>query len=317
MKLSNRLKPKITEQLILRINELYHDFENRLYNQRHPNLFQLETNRWNKIAVKYIWKDTPVTCLDYGTGTGFVPKIIGLGLKSSDKLICTDLSQEMLNVCEKDLKMLSLDCETTFLKSNGKNIAVPDGSVDILTINSVLHHLPDISEFFKESSRVLKHNGLLIIVHEPNGDTELPIKYKILINTLSAIFYPQNFIFKIAEKNKIAEVFFRKLLNFVSHSYKERNKLLNNISEILLKENLIDVRLRGVEVQQIVDIQTEFGFLKEYLLSKISSHFELVEWNTFNFIDLRSKKITNKTNNFFEAKFPEKGHTMSIILKKR
>ena len=41
---------------------------------------------------------------------------------------------------------------------------IEDASIDIITSNSVVEHLKDISNFFNESYRVLKKNGIMILV---------------------------------------------------------------------------------------------------------------------------------------------------------
>ncbi len=317
MKLSKKIKKRLSNKLILRVNELYHDFENRVYNDRQAFWFEEESERWKKKAQDYIWNEKPKTCLDYGSGTGFVPKILATKLKKTDKLICTDISQEMLNICQTDILKLKTECEIDFLKTEGTKIPVSDNSVDIITMNSVLHHLLDIDFFFKECARVLKKTGLVIILHEPNGETKLPFHYRINEFFLTLFYNPMKLIFRIIEKNPLLEVFLRKILNKISSTYQKRNIFLNQISEILIKEKFVDFKLNGSEIQQLVDIQTEFGFEKQKLKKTFGGDFDILKWETFNYIDLKSQKKAKRFNVNLQDKFPEKGKSLSFILQKK
>ncbi|MHA1788791.1 MAG: methyltransferase domain-containing protein [Candidatus Helarchaeota archaeon] len=39
---------------------------------------------------------------------------------------------------------------------------------EVITLNSVLHHIPDVDKFLSEVEELLVKDGLLIIAHEPN-----------------------------------------------------------------------------------------------------------------------------------------------------
>jgi len=317
MKLRPEIKNNITPQLILRINELYHDFENRAYNQRYASLFEMERKRWEALAETYIYCKKPLVCLDYGTGTGFVAKIIAPKLKPTDSLICTDISSEMLSVTETDLRNLTINSGLKFIKTNGTVINLPNESVDIITVNAVLHHLPNLSLFATEASRVLKPGGKLIIVHEPNADTKLPALYQLLLSTLKHGTNIHWLIMKMTEKSVLLETLLRKILSKTNPIYKHRNEFLNKISDILIQEKLIDRKLRGVEIQQLVDIQTEAGFSKEKIFTTFEPTFNVVEWKTFNYIALKFKNLENKLNSYYQKKFPDNGATFLVVFTRK
>ena len=141
--------------------------------------------------------------MDVGSGTGLVPLQIGKFLKEGDLLICSDISAEILNICKKNLAKNNLKCQTKFLKIDGKKYEIKSESINFITLNSVLHHIPNFSTFFKELNRILKLNGYIIIGHEPN---KLFTKNKFLwynFRILFLLFNPRLLIINILKKMKL------------------------------------------------------------------------------------------------------------------
>ncbi len=174
----------------------------------------------------------------------------------------------MLKECELNVKSHSASCNFEFLKIQGCHIPVPDRSIDVITMNSVLHHILDLREFSGECTRVLKSNGFLIASHEPNSSRQLG--------------KPKNILYKLAEVNSFAEKIMRSILSKIKPTWKLRNEMLLEIAEQLKKEGLIDYNLRGTEIQQIVDIQTHTGFSPDSVVSDIFPEFEMVENEIYN-----------------------------------
>ncbi len=314
MKLSKRIQNNISKELTIRVNELYHDLEHKYYQERQSGMFSKEKIKWEELSEEYIKSNKEITCLDYGTGTGFVPLVIGHKLKNNDTLFCADLSKIILDVCKLNIKNTGFIFNQKYVKIDGVNIPLKDNSIDVITINSVLHHIYDLPKFSEEIYRCLKPKGLLIIVHEPNAETKLPFFTQFFINTLEFISSPQNLIFFLTEKFAFIELLLRKILNKISASYRKRNTMLEEISEILISERLINFKLRGTEIQQLVDIHTDKGFTKNSIL-KIFNKFELKEWKTYDFISEKNK-ILRKINDNLEKKYPLKGKTLLFVLKK-
>ena len=159
MRLSKRILQRLDADRVRRINEIYHNLENTGYDRLHEDIPQFEGRFWKDAAARYLDRNVPLVWLDYGTGTGFVPLAIAEHLKAPDTLICCDVSSEMLVVCEAKLKDKSLPCRCLFEKIEGTTIPAPSGSVDIISVNSVLHHMFDLAGFAAECERVLKPDG--------------------------------------------------------------------------------------------------------------------------------------------------------------
>lgn len=54
------------------------------------------------------------------------------------------------------------------INASSMNLPLKSESVDLITANSVLHHLPEPEKFLLEARRVLKKGGILFVNHEPN-----------------------------------------------------------------------------------------------------------------------------------------------------
>ncbi len=98
--------------------------------------------------------------LDVGTGTGrilevFAPRIgRGTGI---------DLSREMLSIARVNLEKASLhNCQVR--QGDMYDLALASGSMDLILIHQVLHFADDPSSALKETSRLLRQNGRVIVV---------------------------------------------------------------------------------------------------------------------------------------------------------
>lgn len=318
MRLSKRILKRVDSRLVQRINELYHDLEGGLYDERHDGILNFEQLFWEGAAEKYLVKKSPTVCLDYGTGTGFVALTIGRRLKETDSLICCDLSAGMLKVCEDRVKASDPACKCSFRKIDGTKIPVEDNSVDGITVNAVLHHLYDLASFAKECHRILSPGGILIVAHEPNKDPRLPFPGNAVRALAKLIFKPKTVFFKIAAGIPFAEGLMRRILSKTSNSYRVRNKMLEQIAHRLKEEGLIDFDLRGTEIQQIVDIHTQYGFDPQDLLHNVFTGFDLVELETFNHLGFSTRrKWAHHIDAYIKKKWPHAGKGLRLVLKNK
>lgn len=98
--------------------------------------------------------------LDFGCGAGNLTRhLTNMGCK----VIAGDVSPEFLNLVASRTYAMPV----TTVRLNGINLSnIPDESVDMVTMYSVLHHVPDYLGLTKEFSRVLKKGGVIFIDHE-------------------------------------------------------------------------------------------------------------------------------------------------------
>jgi ubiquinone/menaquinone biosynthesis C-methylase UbiE len=316
MRLSKQVLERVDRRLVERINEMYHDLEGGIYDERHEDIKHFEQLFWEEKAKKHLVGQSPVVCLDYGTGTGFVPLAIGPLLKKADFLICCDLSTEMLKVCEDRIKASNVACTCSFRRIEGTRIPVESNSVDAVTVNAVLHHVYDLASFAKECQRILRSGGILIIAHEPNKDARLPFPGDAVRGLAKLIFNPRTVFFKIAGRIPLTEGIMRRILSKTSRSYRVRNKMLDEIARRLKEEGLLDFDLRGTEVQQVVDIHTQYGFDAQELLQNVFTGFELVELETFNHLGFSTRgKLAGRIDEYIKRKWPDAGKGMRFVLR--
>jgi ABC-2 type transport system ATP-binding protein len=96
--------------------------------------------------------------LELGCGTGYFTKTIS---KNAEHVFATDLSDEMLQEARNKLEKYS---NITIKKIGCENISFPQQSFDAVVAVNLLHFIEKPEVCLKESYRVLKDGGLLILV---------------------------------------------------------------------------------------------------------------------------------------------------------
>ena len=95
--------------------------------------------------------------VEFGCGTGYFTRVIAKNAKS---ILAADLSDEMLQVANKKLKnfenviIKKLDCTESYLPSEG---------FDTVFMANLIHTIKNPDKSIKESHRILKKDGLLLI----------------------------------------------------------------------------------------------------------------------------------------------------------
>ena len=149
---------------IKKANILHHDVEAEIFERVHPegsSLYERSQVLKNISSISGNSRANEL-CVDVGCGTGF---ITGFELPLYKTVVATDISRRMLEVARKrlghfsSLNLLVCDAESLPLKSE---------IADLVSVSSVLHHLPKPFNSMTEISRVLKQDGFLYVTREPN-----------------------------------------------------------------------------------------------------------------------------------------------------
>jgi ubiquinone/menaquinone biosynthesis C-methylase UbiE len=111
-------------------------------------------------ARRLIAKRPGATALDVGTGTGVVACTIA---KFGFKVTGIDHSPDMLGHATERARSMGVSGNVQFDLADGEKLKYPDASFDAVTIQGVIHHLPDAMPMLRESFRVLKPGGELYI----------------------------------------------------------------------------------------------------------------------------------------------------------
>lgn len=231
-------------RLVLRVNELYHDAENAAYADMHPEIFVAEQRRWSRMLRAHLPKGKALRCLDIGAGTGFVGRQLLPLLPEGSELICADISQAMLDICADALPALRPGVAVQVLKLSDEHLPVEDASVDVVLMNSVLHHVPDAELFLAEIARVLRPGGLLFIGHEPNRRFYA-----------HALLVCQFKLFRALSPRRLAGKILA-VIGVIKPGIARPDPVCDAVNRGLLAEGLVQVPLSRHEISALVDIHS-------------------------------------------------------------
>ncbi len=296
---------------VKKINAIYHDVECSMYDSNHPEIFTKEKDSWANLLSSLDKKDffsKKIELLDIGTGTGFVVDRFSSFLKDEDTVNFLDISEKMLDLCR--VKYSKAPFRSNFIQSDCSTIALPDMSVDIATINSVLHHLPNVDELFIELNRVIKPGGYIIIKHEPNLNFYSNIVLRNLYKKL---------IFLRVSKNKVKQIITQRQSATTNDFYE------NVVHKIKNELGLDIVDLTPQKLSTIVDVQspTAGGGLSQKGFNPVelvnTANYKLVSLSTYNYyakIDERSSSLLYILAKFLKKQFPNDAYFFDLMLQK-
>ena len=123
--------------------------------------------KWKKQIVNICKKINPKKILDLATGTSDIA--IELSSIKECKIIGVDPSSKMLEVGQSKIDKKNLNDKISLEKGNAENLKYDDGMFDVVTIGYGVRNFTNLKNSLKEIYRVLKKDGLLIIL-----ETSLP-----------------------------------------------------------------------------------------------------------------------------------------------
>jgi ubiquinone/menaquinone biosynthesis C-methylase UbiE len=262
------------DKLIKRINCIYHDAEHDEYDDRHEEIIVGEISWWEKIGKKYI-KDkfsdvSNASFLDIGTGTGFVIRALTEHLNKTCQVIAYDLSQEMLKKAKSASSQPGNNIYN-FVCGDAEVLPFADEHFDVITINAVLHHLPNYKHCLNQVKRVLKSKGILIISHEPNNK-----------------FFESPLVRFIASSYKLLGGNVVQVSDRIQNTVNQQLITSGHIKTALTKDEIIDL----VEVRSIAEhkkIDPKRGFNAQVLLEESLVGYSVLEENSESTFGYRSK----------------------------
>ena len=108
--------------------------------------------------------------LDLGTGPAQIPIFLAQRCLKV-RITGIDLSVNMLTLGEQHVAEAGLVDRITLECVDAKALPYPDQSFDGVISNSIIHHLPDPMAAFREISRVIRPDGLILIRDLMRPDT--------------------------------------------------------------------------------------------------------------------------------------------------
>lgn len=147
-------------------NKIHYDLEARGYDVDHPEImagdYKWYAEKLEEVCGKE--KQAPLKILDFGCGTGFVGEIVRKNNIPYQKMVCLDVSREMLNAAKTKLN------GTPNIQFIHHLDEIKGETFDVITVNSVLHHFPEPGKLMLQLENYLSPGGRIIGGHEPNVD---------------------------------------------------------------------------------------------------------------------------------------------------
>ena len=140
--------------------------------------------RWRKKIVSIARTSNPKHILDIATGTADIA--LELSKINDSKITGVDISRKMLEVGRTKIKLKKLSNQIILESGDAECLNYSDESFDLVTIGFGVRNFQNLEKGLKESNRVLKKGGVIIIL-----ETSIPqnyiIKYFYLLFTRSFI----------------------------------------------------------------------------------------------------------------------------------
>jgi|TARA_B110000914_G_C15423000_1_gene427515 demethylmenaquinone methyltransferase/2-methoxy-6-polyprenyl-1,4-benzoquinol methylase len=140
--------------------------------------------RWRKKIVSIARTSNPKHILDIATGTADIA--LELSKINDSKITGVDISRKMLEVGRTKIKLRKLSNQIVLESGDAECLNYSDESFDLVTIGFGVRNFQNLEKGLKESNRVLKKGGVIIIL-ETSVPQNYIIKYFYLLFTRSFI----------------------------------------------------------------------------------------------------------------------------------
>lgn len=294
--------PTSDEDFIRKVNQLFYDIESEDYNCRHPEVFQGDFEWWSKFGLNFIEKKRDLKILDIGSGTGFVAGVLLNYVEVNTRVVCYDLSCEMLKTARSNISA-SAKIDPSFVCGNDIILPFRNNYFDIVTLNAVFHHLPKCDSIAKEIYRLLKPKGIIAVSHEPN---------------------------KLFLESRVTKLV-ASLYKFIGCGMTLTDKIQKDLNWKLRELRLIEHDLSKEEILKIVEFQSPFeqesvsidkdkGFIPLEFIKNHFEHFNILtldEYSTFYHRPLLEKyPVLKKLVKNIGSLFLGRGNLFSFVLEK-
>lgn len=148
--------------------------------------------KWRDNVVEIVSQHNPDVIMDIATGTGDL--VIKMAQQTNaSKLIGLDISSGMLEVGKLKVAKDSLENRIEMVVGDSENLDYPENSIDAITVSYGVRNFEDLERGLSEILRVLKPNGILVVL-ETSVPTKFPFKQgyylysNLIVPTLGKLF---------------------------------------------------------------------------------------------------------------------------------
>ena len=130
--------------------------------------------RWRRIAIDSLRAFKPQQILDIATGTGDFA-ILSARRLQPQSVTGADISEGMMQIARQKVKEKELDHIIRFQREDCSSLSFPDDTFDAVTVAYGVRNFENLDEGLRETCRVLKSGGHLLIV-ELSSPKNFPMK---------------------------------------------------------------------------------------------------------------------------------------------
>lgn len=176
-KFGAKCKPK---EFYWAVNDAYHAAEAEQYESLHLDMFQSLGPVWERMLTLLPCSPPLLQILDIGSGTGLVGDFIQrIAAGRVGGLTLLDPSPKMQELARA--KSAGWSFPSRFITGDVEKLDTAE-RYDVITVNSVLHHVVDLHGFFSKVEKLLVSGGSLMTAHDPRheavNDTVFLRRYK-------------------------------------------------------------------------------------------------------------------------------------------
>lgn len=233
------------------VNTIFHDVESRQYDVLHKGMDISLQQQYDLIgkdveALLPAGTGKELTLLDIGCGTGMsTDKLLKSPLgKYISKVYLLDTSKGMLEQCSLKAATWNIPYELI----EGDIYSQHDIKADIILTCSVLHHIPNLSDFFAKISTFQNPKGFFIHLQDPNGD------YIFNEETKKRATELRNYLRYQKLKANPLKVIVDKVKNKFAGKSEE---YIDEVNKSLLASGIIKTPLTDLEIWSITDIHVD------------------------------------------------------------
>jgi ubiquinone/menaquinone biosynthesis C-methylase UbiE len=146
------------------VNRAYHTVESQQYDSLHADMFQGLGPVWQRLTQWLPAEPAKLSVLDIGSGTGLVAEFLNRVCPARiGKITALDPCQAMLDQQRAKKSRWSFEVDWVL----GDTSVLPAAAVfDVVTVNSVLHHIVELPAFCARMSGLLKPGGVLLTAQD-------------------------------------------------------------------------------------------------------------------------------------------------------
>lgn len=160
---ANRLSPR---DFYWEVNSAYHDAEAMVYECLHSEMFPGLRKKWDRL-LSPLTNAAPrsLRWLDVGCGTGLVGTHLAdlIGDRIAEAVLL-DPSSVMLEQCQRNAAYWPF--HSCFVMGTAEKLP-SDMIFDLVTVNSVLHHVVELPNLLGQLTSLVRDGGFLITCHDP------------------------------------------------------------------------------------------------------------------------------------------------------